>query len=271
MTTQTIEQIVFFTMGGLLIWYLVVMLRRDKKAQMGQIPPPPPPPKNGPAQLAEAIWPDIGTSDTKTPMPSKQMIPSTYTYSLANDFRDGELNAEMLEIAIKKYIMTPFDRLDYNGDVVQFVFADVLSVRDKNILDGLRIGTGPRPQKPPPLRPQMIPETGLTSLGWFTRFISAIWNAKKVNLSLLTIERREEKSKTIAATQIMRQNAAQQLREIQAPSEQTLAETDRLMTGRINDNTFIGWPGGIDDLGEQIDPEPKTTPNPEVGERKLIL
>jgi hypothetical protein len=64
-------------------------------------------------------------------------VQTTYTYSLANDFPGGQINSEKLEIAIKNSgIVTALVGINTNGDVVQIVFADVLSTGDKTTLDG---------------------------------------------------------------------------------------------------------------------------------------
>lgn len=64
-------------------------------------------------------------------------VPTTYTYSLANDFPGGQINSDKLMIAIKNSgIATAILGINVNGDVVQINFADVLSAGDKTTLDG---------------------------------------------------------------------------------------------------------------------------------------
>lgn len=63
-------------------------------------------------------------------------VQTTYTYSLANDFPGGQINSDKLTIAIKNSgIVTALVGVNVNGDVVQIVFADVLSAGDKTTLD----------------------------------------------------------------------------------------------------------------------------------------
>jgi len=63
--------------------------------------------------------------------------PTTYTYSIANDFPGGKINSEKLTIAIQySSILTPLQSINTSGDVVSILFADALSVGDKTTLDG---------------------------------------------------------------------------------------------------------------------------------------
>ena len=63
--------------------------------------------------------------------------PTSYTYSIADDFSGGSVNTSKLSAEIRaSAIVTALDRIDTAGDVLDVWFRDVLSDGDKTILDG---------------------------------------------------------------------------------------------------------------------------------------
>lgn len=63
--------------------------------------------------------------------------PTTYTYSLSNDFPGGAVNLTALQIAITESgIATVLTGISQNGDVITITFADALSPADRTTLDG---------------------------------------------------------------------------------------------------------------------------------------
>lgn len=64
-------------------------------------------------------------------------IPTTYTYSLALDAPDGEINSDKLEAAIRaSSIATALESIDTGEGLFSIAFRDVLSTADRTTLDG---------------------------------------------------------------------------------------------------------------------------------------
>lgn len=105
---------------------------------------------------------------------------TVYTYSLANDFPNGKLNATMLIQEINAALPgATLENITTNGDEVLIQFADALSPTDKDILDTVVGNHTGEVTSQSAVYSQSVGETEITSISW----------VQKLNLQVPALKR----------------------------------------------------------------------------------